>query len=158
MNTERASALLTDLYQVNIIQADLDHGETKTAVFQFFVRTLPARRGFLVAAGLEQALDYLENLPFAASRAETLRVSPRSCAKRPAGPAGGRTSCGRGLGDARRLAREPQSISLSWCPFLRRCYSKAKLGIRGISAAPDAAVRRGHAQSHSSPLFAHPYN
>jgi nicotinate phosphoribosyltransferase len=60
----RASALLTDLYQINMIQAYLDHGETDTAVFEFFVRNLPARRGFLVAAGLEQALDYLETLLF----------------------------------------------------------------------------------------------
>jgi len=58
------SALLTDLYQLNMIQAYLDHGETKTAVFEFFVRKLPARRGFLIAAGLEQALDFLENLRF----------------------------------------------------------------------------------------------
>ena len=64
MTTERASALLTDLYQLNMVQAYLDHGETKTAVFEFFVRKLPARRGFLLAAGLEQALDYLENLRF----------------------------------------------------------------------------------------------
>ena len=38
MNTERASALLTDLYQINMMQAYLDHGETETAVFEFFVR------------------------------------------------------------------------------------------------------------------------
>ena len=56
------SALLTDLYQLNMIQAYLDCGKTETAVFEFFVRTLPSRRGFLVAAGLEQALDYLEHL------------------------------------------------------------------------------------------------
>src|SRR5438093_6171257 len=31
-----------------------------TAVFECFVRKLPPRRGFLVAAGLEQALSYLE--------------------------------------------------------------------------------------------------
>jgi nicotinate phosphoribosyltransferase len=59
-----ASALLTDLYQINMIQAYLDHGDTKTAVFELFVRALPARRGFLLAAGLEQALDFLENLRF----------------------------------------------------------------------------------------------
>ena len=47
-----------------MIQAYLEHGETETAVFEFFVRKLPARRGFLVAAGLEQALDFLENLRF----------------------------------------------------------------------------------------------
>jgi Nicotinate phosphoribosyltransferase (NAPRTase) N-terminal domain len=50
------SPLLTDLYQLNMIQAYLDHGETKTAVFEFFVRKLPAQRGFLMAAGLEPAL------------------------------------------------------------------------------------------------------
>jgi nicotinate phosphoribosyltransferase len=58
------SPLLTDLYHLNMIQAYLDHGETKTAVFEFFVRKLPPRRGFLIAAGLEQALDFLENLRF----------------------------------------------------------------------------------------------
>src|ERR1700686_2910913 len=59
-----AGALLTDLYQLNMIQAYLDHGETKPAVFEFFMRKLPARRGFLMAAGLDQALDYLEHLRF----------------------------------------------------------------------------------------------
>ncbi len=77
MDTERPSALLTDLYQLNMIQAYLDHGETKTAVFEFFVRTLPARRGFLVAAGLEQALDYLENLRFSEAEIEWLRSTGR---------------------------------------------------------------------------------
>jgi nicotinate phosphoribosyltransferase len=47
-----------------MLQAYLDHGETKTAVFEFFVRKLPPRRGFLLAAGLEQVLDFLENLHF----------------------------------------------------------------------------------------------
>jgi len=61
------SPLLTDLYQINMIQAYLDHGDTQTAVFEFFARTLPARRGFLLAAGLEQALDYLENLRFSST-------------------------------------------------------------------------------------------
>ena len=59
-----ASPLLTDLYQLNMIQAYLDHGETGEAVFEFFVRRLPARRGFLMAAGLEQALDFLETVRF----------------------------------------------------------------------------------------------
>src|SRR5277367_2514153 len=61
---EDISPLLTDLYQINMIQAYLDHGDTKTAVFELFVRSLPPRRGFLMAAGLEQALDFLENLRF----------------------------------------------------------------------------------------------
>jgi nicotinate phosphoribosyltransferase len=58
------SPLLTDLYQLNMVQAYLDRGETSEAVFEFFVRKLPERRGFLLAAGLADALDYLETLRF----------------------------------------------------------------------------------------------
>jgi nicotinate phosphoribosyltransferase len=75
--TERSSALLTDLYQINMIQAYLDHGETETAVFELFVRNLPARRGFLVAAGLEQALLYLESLHFPPAEIEWLKSTGR---------------------------------------------------------------------------------
>ena len=75
--TGRPSALLTDLYQINMIQAYLDHGETKTAVFEFFVRSLPARRGFLVAAGLEQALEFLEGLRFSAAEIDWLKSTGR---------------------------------------------------------------------------------
>ena len=74
---ERPSALLTDLYQINMIQGYLDHGETKTAVFEFFVRNLPPRRGFLVAAGLEQALDFLETLRFSAAEIDWLKSTGR---------------------------------------------------------------------------------
>ena len=73
----RESPLLTDLYQLNMMQAYLDRGETRTAVFEFFARTLPPRRGFLLAAGLEQALDYLENLRFSAGDLEWLQSTRR---------------------------------------------------------------------------------
>jgi nicotinate phosphoribosyltransferase len=63
MNIE-TSPFLTDLYQLNMVQAYLDHDQTAPATFEFFVRRLPARRGFLLAAGLESALEYLENLRF----------------------------------------------------------------------------------------------
>jgi nicotinate phosphoribosyltransferase len=46
-------------------------------VFEFFVRKLPARRGFLVAAGLEQALDYLEALCFSPEDLDWLEKSGR---------------------------------------------------------------------------------
>ena len=71
------SPLLTDLYQLNMLQAYLDHGQTDTAVFEFFVRRLPARRGFLMAAGLEQALDFLENLQFSTEEIDWLRQNYR---------------------------------------------------------------------------------
>src|SRR5471030_3062918 len=67
--TPRASPLLTDLYELNMIQAYLDRAEDGEAVFEFFVRRLPPRRGFLLAAGLDDALDYLETLKF--SKADT---------------------------------------------------------------------------------------
>ena len=72
-----ASPLLTDLYQLNMIQAYLEHGETRTAVFEFFVRKLPRERGFLIAAGLEQALAFLENLRFAPEELEWLARTGR---------------------------------------------------------------------------------
>src|SRR5580658_7478997 len=71
------SPLLTDLYQLNMIQAYLDHGDTQTAVFEFFVRTMPARRGFFLAAGLHQALDFLENHRFSAAEIGWLRSTGR---------------------------------------------------------------------------------
>jgi len=71
------SALLTDLYQLNMLQAYLDHGQTDTAVFEFFVRRLPPRRGFLMAAGLEQAIDFLENLQFSKQEIDWLRQNYR---------------------------------------------------------------------------------
>jgi nicotinate phosphoribosyltransferase len=72
-----SSPLLTDLYQLNMIQAYLDHGATQTAVFEFFARTLPPRRGFLLAAGLQQALDFLENLRFSADDIAWLKSTGR---------------------------------------------------------------------------------
>jgi nicotinate phosphoribosyltransferase len=74
---EATSPLLTDLYQLNMLQAYLDHGETETAAFEFFIRKLPARRGFLLAAGLEQALDFLENLRFSSEDIDWLARSGR---------------------------------------------------------------------------------
>lgn len=53
------SLLLTDLYQLNMVEAYLAAGMQDVAVFELFVRKLPPDRGFLVAAGLQQAVDYL---------------------------------------------------------------------------------------------------
>jgi nicotinate phosphoribosyltransferase len=75
--TEADSALLTDLYQLNMIQAYLAQGVTESATFEFFVRRLPERRGFLMAAGLEQALAFLETLRFSAEDLEWLKSTGR---------------------------------------------------------------------------------
>lgn len=56
--------LLTDLYQFTMLQAYLDCNMHETAVFEFFIRKLPHCRGFLMAAGLEQVLHFLEHFNF----------------------------------------------------------------------------------------------
>jgi len=61
-----APALLTDLYQLTMAQAYFQLGMNGSAVFELFVRRLPETRHFLLAAGLEQALEYVENLRFTA--------------------------------------------------------------------------------------------
>ena len=72
-----ASPLLIDLYQLNMILAYLDRGQTDTAVFEFFVRKLPEERNFLIAAGLEPALDFLENLQFSPEEIDWLAGTGR---------------------------------------------------------------------------------
>lgn len=55
-------SLLTDLYQLTMLQAYFDRGMEEAASFEFFVRKMPEERGFFLAAGLEQVLEYLESL------------------------------------------------------------------------------------------------
>jgi nicotinate phosphoribosyltransferase len=69
------SGLLSDLYQFTMLQAYFDGSMNDTAVFEFFVRRLPRERNFLLAAGLEQALEYLEQLHFSADDIEPLRAT-----------------------------------------------------------------------------------
>jgi nicotinate phosphoribosyltransferase len=71
------SPLLTDLYQLNMVQAYLDNGMGETAVFEFFSRRLPKQRRFLMAAGLEQALSFLEAVRFGADELGWLAASGR---------------------------------------------------------------------------------
>jgi nicotinate phosphoribosyltransferase len=71
------SPLLTDLYQLNMLEAYLQHGRTQTAVFEFFVRRLPERRGFLMAAGLEQAVEFLQGLSISPEELDWVRQTGR---------------------------------------------------------------------------------
>jgi nicotinate phosphoribosyltransferase len=75
--TPSTSPLTTDLYELNMVQAYLDRGENNEAVFEFFVRRLPARRSFLLAAGLEDALDYLETLRYSPAEIAWLKSTGR---------------------------------------------------------------------------------
>jgi len=59
-----SEALLTDLYELTMAQAYLARDMTGDAVFEFFIRKLPARRNFFMAAGLDQVLSFLETFHF----------------------------------------------------------------------------------------------
>ena len=58
------NALLTDLYELNMVASYLRRRMNGTATFSLFVRRLPVARGFIVAAGVESCLDFLEQLRF----------------------------------------------------------------------------------------------
>jgi len=73
--------LLTDLYQLNMVQAYLESGKTGPASFELFFRTLPERRRFLMAAGLEQVLGYLEGLAATPDELDWLRSTGRFSAE-----------------------------------------------------------------------------
>ncbi len=70
------SALLTDLYELTMAAAFFENGFRGRASFELFVRKLPPSRSYLVAAGLEQALDYLEHFHFTPTEIEFLRKHP----------------------------------------------------------------------------------
>ena len=69
------SPLLTDLYQLTMLQAYFEHGMEEEAVFELFTRKLPPGRNFLLAAGLEQALEFIESLRFGAQELEWIEAS-----------------------------------------------------------------------------------
>lgn len=58
------SVLLTDLYQLTMMQGYFDQQMDQPASFEFFIRKLPPQRNFLIAAGLQQVVEYLEELAF----------------------------------------------------------------------------------------------
>ena len=71
-------ALHTDLYQLTMAAGYFESGKAgETAVFELFVRRLPANRDYLIAAGLQQAVEYLLNLRFTDEQIDYLRTLPQ---------------------------------------------------------------------------------
>ncbi|WNM38599.1 nicotinate phosphoribosyltransferase [Micromonospora halotolerans] len=58
------TGLRTDLYELRMAASYLRRDMTEHATFSLFVRRLPRQRGFLVAAGLAEALAFLESFAF----------------------------------------------------------------------------------------------
>ncbi|MGZ6249276.1 MAG: nicotinate phosphoribosyltransferase, partial [Syntrophales bacterium] len=71
------SPLLTDLYQFTMMQGYVDEGMYKEAVFEFYIRSLPPSRGFLVAAGLDTLLAFLEGMRFTEEELEYIAGTRR---------------------------------------------------------------------------------
>jgi nicotinate phosphoribosyltransferase len=65
--------LFTDLYALTMAQAYDVEGMEQQAVFEMFFRELPPNRNYMVAAGLEDVLAYLETLHFTADDLAYLR-------------------------------------------------------------------------------------
>ncbi|MGH8999149.1 MAG: nicotinate phosphoribosyltransferase [Acidimicrobiia bacterium] len=82
MRRDPSPALLTDLYELTMAAALFAEGKAEVpAAFSLFARTLPPRRGYLVAAGLDDAMDYLEGLRFTGedlAALARLRLGPAS--------------------------------------------------------------------------------
>jgi len=73
MYNHKSSLLLTDLYQLTMLQSYIVNDMDDYAVFEFFSRKLPEQRNFLVCAGLQQVVDYLQNAHFTSKELTWLR-------------------------------------------------------------------------------------
>jgi nicotinate phosphoribosyltransferase len=71
------AALLTDLYELTMLQSYFDHGMKGVAVFDLFVRRLPPERNYFIACGLEHVLHYFENLSFSPAAVDYLKSLDR---------------------------------------------------------------------------------
>jgi nicotinate phosphoribosyltransferase len=69
-------ALLTDLYELAMTAAYFENSIDGPATFELFIRNLPSKRGYLLVAGIEDVLDYLEHLEFLPEHIEFLRQHP----------------------------------------------------------------------------------
>jgi nicotinate phosphoribosyltransferase len=74
---ERELGLLTDLYELTMAAGYFAQGMAEQqTTFELWIRRLPSCRNYLIAAGLEQALHYLQQLAFTAAQIDYLRRLP----------------------------------------------------------------------------------
>ncbi|HEV2223723.1 MAG TPA: nicotinate phosphoribosyltransferase [Candidatus Acidoferrales bacterium] len=76
LTSRQHSGLLTDLYELTMAAGYFQSRFNARATFELFVRKLPDERNFLVAAGLEQALEFIEGIRFAPNEIDFLRRLP----------------------------------------------------------------------------------
>src|SRR3989344_1307393 len=73
MADEKDFALLTDLYELTMCASYFDNKIKDIATFDLFIRQFPKNRSYFIAAGLEDALNYLKNLKFTKEHIEFLK-------------------------------------------------------------------------------------
>lgn len=69
----RNLTLLTDLYELTMMQGYFERKESETVVFDVFFRSNPCNSGYSIAAGLDQVIDYIKNLNFTYDDVDYLR-------------------------------------------------------------------------------------
>ncbi|GAA6493523.1 MAG TPA: nicotinate phosphoribosyltransferase [Candidatus Bariatricus faecipullorum] len=72
MNT-RNLTLLTDFYELTMMQGYFERQQNETVIFDVFFRNNPCNSGYSIAAGLEQVIDYVKNLNFSYDDVDYLR-------------------------------------------------------------------------------------
>ena len=71
--SNRNLTLLTDLYQLTMMQGYFKNKAHEVVIFDLFYRKNPSGNGYAICCGLEQAIDYIKNLNFSYEDIEYLR-------------------------------------------------------------------------------------
>ena len=71
--SKRNLTLLTDLYELTMMQGYYEKGQNENVIFDVFFRQSPCNNGYSVCAGLDQVIDYIKNLHFTYDDVDYLR-------------------------------------------------------------------------------------
>ena len=71
--SKRNLTLLTDLYELTMMQGYYEKGQNENVIFDVFFRQNPCNNGYSVCAGLDQVIDYIKNLHFTYEDVDYLR-------------------------------------------------------------------------------------
>ena len=71
--SKRNLTLLTDLYELTMMQGYYEKGQNEKVIFDVFFRQSPCNNGYSVCAGLDQVIDYIKNLHFTYDDVDYLR-------------------------------------------------------------------------------------
>ena len=71
--SKRNLTLLTDLYELTMMQGYYEKGQNENVILDVFFRQNPCNNGYSVCAGLDQVIDYIKNLHFTYDDVDYLR-------------------------------------------------------------------------------------